>query len=256
MILPILALTSTGAAVRSVEGPVSAIRTGEPSPVAAGDLLAAPDGIDTGADGYAELHFLGRARLRLSSSTHVALEGDHVHLIRGRAWAQAGAGGFEVRTNRHRVAIAPRSSIIVEHGSTGTLVVARAGEATFADLEGRSVRIPVGHAVHVGRGDLEAPRPRMGGRGLSELVAAESRRMLGDPNGVEAFIVWRALRVEPEARLARGISAQLRSASDVVGSDAGAAGGLVEAGIRPPPFFADEVPPKGPNVVVRIDYRE
>jgi hypothetical protein len=48
----------------------------------------------------------------------------------------------------------------------------------------------------------------------------------------------------------------VRSTSEVTGAERGAYGLLVEEGFRPPPFFEAEVPPKGPNVRVEVEFEQ
>ncbi len=100
------------------------------------------------------------------------------------------------------------------------------------------------------------PPARAGGRGTQELVTIEARRALNDPLGIEGFLLSRSLEADLEARPARGVEQQVRSASELGGAERGAYEGLIEDGLRPPPFFEAEVPPKGPNVRVEVEFGE
>lgn len=258
-LLLLLAAAPPAPVVRVARGPVTVQHGVESVRAASGGRLEPGDAVETGPHGFAELHLPGVARLRLSASTRVILEQGGLRLVGGRLWAQVGRGsGIEVRTLKHRTEVQERSSVIVEHSSIGgTVVTVRAGAARMMEREGAAAApIRVGEVIRVVSGQQGVPPARIGGKGLSDLVVVESRRALRDPLGVESFLLRSALAVTPARRRAADVTEQVRAGSEVGGSENAPFGRLVEEGLRPPPFFEEEVPPKGPNVRVRVDFGE
>lgn len=257
-LLLLLAAAPPAGVVRVARGPVSVHRGPEAARAASGALLEQGDAIETGPRGFTELHLFGAVRLRLSASTRVVLEQGGVHLVSGRMWAQVGRStSVVVRTLKHRTEVQKRSSVVVEHsGIGGTVVAVRAGAADMMARGGESTRIEAGEVVRTVPGQAGIPRARVGGRGLTGLVVLESRRVLRDPLGVESYLLESARSIALVGRPASGVTDQVRGGSEVTGGERGPFGTLAEEGLRPPPFFEEEVPPKGPNVRVRIDFGE
>ena len=228
--------------------PAQALRfaSGAVSVTSTGSAIA----VETGADGFAEVHLPRIGRLRLSAATRATI-GSQVHLRSGRVWAQVGTRQLAISTSVHRVELHPRTSAIVERTTGGGLSLAvRAGRATLSE---RGVRreLEEGQTIRVLPGISGLPEPRTGGRGTGELVAIEARRAMNDPLGVESFLLSRSLDSELSRRAARGVEQQVRSTSEVAGAEGM---GLIEDSFRPPPFFEAEVAPKGPNVRVEVEF--
>lgn len=206
----------------------------------AGALLQGVN-VETSAVGSAELAFEGGG-LRLSASTEVLLEPQGFRLLDGRVaiWATR---GVELHLGAERVKVRPGSLVIAELGrrQDGLLVVVRGG----AQVESLMVRS--GQLWRLG-----AAEAKVGGAALAELVQDEARDR-GESLEVQRFFMEQLGSLRLGA--AKGRPA-LRLTSDVVGSAHGPAGLLLEDALRPPPFFAEEVPPKGPNVRVEVIFRE
>lgn len=244
-VLALFALLPSQAVVRIAHGPVAVTSTG------------AATTIETGADGFAEVHLHPAGRLRFTAGTRAVITAGEVRLVSGRVWAQVGTNVLAVETLRHRAEIGPRASAIVERTTGGgTSLAVRAGRAVLSDREGARRELEAGYTVSVLPGVPGVPEPRTGGRSTGELVTVEARRALGDPLGIEAFLLRRAQQSELAASAARGVHEQVRASSEVTGAERGAFGGLVEESFRPPPFFEAEVPPKGPNVRIEVEFSE
>ena len=242
-VLALLALAPSQAVVRLARGPVTITSTG------------ASRVIDTGTDGFAEVHLPRIGRLRLSTATRAVVGRDRVNLLSGRVWVQVGATPLAVHTLRHRIEVSPKTSAIVERTTGGgTALVVRAGMVVFSDREGARREVQQGQTLRVIPGIAGVPEPRIGGRGTQELATIEARRAMNDPLGFEEFLLSRSIEGNLAARAARGVHEQVRSASEVAGAEGGAYGSLVEESFRPPPFFEAEVPPKGPNVRVEVEF--
>jgi hypothetical protein len=242
-VVALLAVAPSQAVVRLARGPVTITSTG------------ANTVIDTGTDGFAEVHLPRIGRLRLSTATRAVVAANGVNLLSGRVWVQVGARQLAVHTLRHRIEVSPNTSAIVERTTGGgTAMVVRAGMAVFADREGARREVLQGQTLRVIPGIAGIPEPRLGGRGTQELATIEARRAMNDPLGLEEFLLSRSIEGTLAARAARGVEEQVRSASEITGAEGGAYGALVEESFRPPPFFEAEVPPKGPNVRVEVEF--
>ncbi len=258
--IAVLALLAVAAppegVVRVAFGTTLARASGATTDGGTGQVLGANDRVSTGDEGYAELQLGRGARLRLSALTRVLVnDADHLDLASGRLWVQAGGEPFDVAIGAARVRVDARSSVAVERSPTGVTVTVRAGRATLATLDGDLV-VGVGQiARSASRGRGAAVRP--GGRALADLVASEAREALGDVLGFEAFLLERALSPRQGVARATVDTGPFTAYADRVrGSREGPAGLELEDAIRPPPFFDDEVPPKGPNVRVDVTFQE
>lgn len=229
---------------------------------------AARIGAAVGADaalevgGWCELWSTGDARIRLSAGARVR-GGARIEVERGRAWVQVAgrAGGegepLDVMVGRWRVRVTPGSSVVIERAVTaGSTVMVRVGSAVIHTQEDAvSGRLP----VLVQPGDAargEPPALRSGGAALLDLVASESREAQGDPAQLARFLVERA-RGAPIGRLGtRAVADILRIDPEIAGADGGSMGLTLEEAIRPPPFFEREVPSKGPNAEIVVEFAE
>lgn len=236
------------------------VRTGTVSTAArAGAVLPAAGAARTGPNGWAELSLLPSGRLRLSAGTAVSLAGapERLLLSEGRLWLQRPVRGpalLVVELAGLELEVPIEASVIVEHTrSSGTLVVVRAGRA-FVRGHGRRVVVEAGAALRRAPGATTLAQPRAGGRALADLVAEEARDALSDPSGVQAFLLDAAARLGRARRDRSAFEDPLRGAADALGADADTPGALVEEGLRPPPFFEDEVPTKGPNLEVEVRF--
>jgi hypothetical protein len=148
-------------------------------------------------------------------------------------------GGAEVR-------LAPYSSAVVEKAPTGLTLAVRSGGGVFV-ARGVTLAVRRGEIAQAAGRARVPPTVVAGGRALWDLVVRESRTALGDVGRVEAFLIDRALGREPIAA---------ESGDTAFDLDVDRGGRLVEGAVRPPPFFEDEVPPKGPNVRVDVAFTE
>lgn len=215
--------------------------------------------IEVGASAWAELETIERARLRISAGSRLWLTksattsdpAPAIHLARGRVWVQvprALQSGLLVQTETLHVWITSGSSVIVDHSTRdGTTVITRRGRAEA----GRAV---IGHGQLARGSDSDGVMVRPGGGELADLVVMEARAALGDPVELEAFLLARVAASPVGALDVRRVAAILRLTPEIIGADGGMVGAALEDAIRPAPFFEDEVPSKGPNVVVEVDF--
>jgi hypothetical protein len=103
-------------------------------------------------------------------------------------------------------------------------------------------------------GEVSTVRVRPGGEGLAELAMREAEAGLGDLLGLGAFLLAQAQTTALQPSGLRGVQDILRTDAELAGADASPGGFLVESAIRPPAFFEEEVPPKGPNVRVEVTF--
>jgi hypothetical protein len=230
-----------------------------------GDLIAPGREIATGPSGWVELELLRVGRVRLSASTRVGLlvvnGSDVIRLDSGRAWIEhsRSTGPLEVLTPNARAFVLGKSSVIVEHTrSAGTTVAVRAGSATMLGLAIDQSPITIGaNQIETLGVDARSLAPaRVGGSGLADLAQMESKAALGDLIGVKAFLLEHVAIAPVRGFAPRGVSDILRSQPEISGGDSGPAGAAIEGGLRPPPFFENEVPPRGPNVRVKVTFGE
>ncbi len=218
-----------------------------------GAVLGADAALEVG--GWCELWSTGDARMRLSAGARVRSAGPALEVQRGRAWVQLGRGAraLDVRVGRWRVEVLPGASVVIERaGGAGSTVVVRVGEVrVHGDAGHPPVRAQPGDAV---RG--EPPVVRSGGAALLDLVASEARDAQGDPAQLARFLVERA-RTAPIGRLGtRAVTDILRVDPELAGADGGSMGLTLEEAIRPPPFFEREVPTKGPNAEIVVEFAQ
>ena len=244
MVIALALLTSLSAqpVVRFADGTVSVTSTGSATT------------IETGADGFAEIHLHRIGRLRLSAATRATIGGEHVRLSSGRVWAQVGKSRLVISTLQHRAVVHVTTSAIIERTTGGgTSLAVRAGSVTLSDGEDTQL-LEQGQTLRLVPGIAGLPAPRTGGRGTGELVTVEARRAMNDPLGIESFLLSRSEGTVLSQRPALGVEGQVRSTGEITGAEGGVFGNLVEEGFRPPPFFEQEVPPKGPNVRVEVEF--
>lgn len=250
-------------AVRVARGKVT-LRSGDAEPIQArsGDLLRAQMTLETSPSGWAEALVLDAGRLRLSASTRLSFgKGENSGALRlqnGRIWIQAtGRGDVQLVFANARAWIARGSSVIVEYTrTTGGSIAVREGAASLEPPDAESGRVQLARGrVATWLPDARSTSPaRAGGLSIGALAAQEARDGLGDLIGLKAFLLERSTRAEVSGVEPRRTNEILRSTPEITGSDTGAAGMLVEEGLRPPPFFESEVPPKGPNARVEVTY--
>jgi hypothetical protein len=230
-------------------------------PARTGANILAGAQLETGQEGWVEVRLLDDARFRLSAEGRVFFESRDgrplLHLLSGRAWLVVpggqGRGAARVVVAGHAVRIDPASSVILEATSAGALTLTtRRGLAT---IEGApDVLVPRGATAREG-GDLEGGGMivKPGGDAIADLVELETRTNLGDQVGLRTFLLGWA-KTAPIGRLdTRGVQEILRLGPEISGATS-LPDATLEGAIRPAPFFATEVPPKGPNVKVNVTY--
>lgn len=260
MVSPIVALLSalvTASPAAVVRTAVAPARSGAQStPLVASEVLPAGAILETGPVGYLELHVLGLGRVRASAGTRLVLpaEGAPLELLAGRLWVTADRAGV-VRSAGTALQLLPGTLVVLELSSNGTLtLVARTSGAQLRDGDGVSHAVPVDRTLVVKGGRVIA-RP-IGGAGLVDLAVVEARAHEGDRIGLERFLLQQGTNFQLGQAVRAGVRHGLRGHAEVAGGSDGPTGSLIEEGLRPPPFYEEEVPPKGPNVLVEVDFRE
>jgi hypothetical protein len=249
--------------VRVVRGEVSVGRGVDLHPARSGEIIRHPAVVETDADGWIELEIVRMGRVRLSAASHLEIETNEgrlsLTLENGRAWimCSAASGAVELVTPNARAALSPSSSVIAESArASGTALVVRAGEAWLASGTESPIpqKVVKGQIATVSTEPEATARARSGGESLVEIVALEATQSLGDLIGVKAFLLERVMKARVRGFGARGVHEIVRTDPEITGGDSGPAGAVVEGGFRPPPFFETEVPPRGPNVHVKVTY--
>lgn len=252
LLLAVFASPAVGV-VALPRGPVTQLPAGAAQHAASvGDVLRAGDVIETGSDGWLEVRLLHDVRLRLSAESRVQLDAHRVGVLDGRVWVERGArpspllvivGGLSVRSD-------DASSFLAERGVGGPSVSVGSGVVDVR-LGDRVNRVRAGLIATVFD---EAVLIRAGGSAVLDLLAAEARGRRRDVVGLQAFLLARVAATSAQPLPTRGIADIMRLDAEVMGADDGHVGLSVEAAIRPPAFFEEEVPPKGPNVRVEVQF--
>lgn len=224
------------------------------APAKTGTLLADGARVETTDRGYGEIQVGPDARVRMSALTRMRVGPSMLSIGSGRVWVQSGRTEVRVDLGGARVVLEPKTSAIVERAPTGLTLAVRIGRGVF---EGRGKPVVVGpnQIANADRRGRSAAQVRAGGDAVWDLVVREARSALGDVGRVEAFVISRALRrtMLPSATTVDPFD----SYGDAIsGADGRASGVQIEGALRPPPFFDDEVPPKGPNVRVDVTFTE
>ena len=238
------------------DAPVAGVIRGGVDVMPAPGLIHDGTAVQTGRMGWADIHLLGHGRLRLFARSEVRVGRGEIRLIEGRAWLQVHRPTvLVVRGGPGRLSAG--TSVILEDTRSGGLVVAvRSGQASVG-----SVLVARGQ---VWRRPLLGPAgpPRRGGDQLAELLRSRSTaarssspgRKLGDFSGVEAWLQEELQKATVGAPRGLAVGRIVRSEQEAAGTGPG--GVLPEAAFRPPPFFEDEIPPRGPNVRIEVDFSE
>ena len=223
-------------------------------------IVFAGDTVEVGRSAWAELRLVDDVIIRSSAGTRLAVGSGKptaaepaIALRSGRAWVEVPerpGPPFSMRAGRVLVTVPPGGSVIVEvSASTGPWIVVRR-ETVRAASNAIQVDIEPGWLGNFGGDGVVRP----GGRAIADLVAMEARGRIGDLIGLEAFLIRHSGTAALGRTDARRVRSLLRLDPEATGADAGYAGALIEESVRPAPFFEEEVPPKGPNVRVEIEF--
>ncbi len=225
-----------------------------------GHVLDTEARLSTNAVQWVEVSLSGglRARLFAGSALNLGSSKHNLQMAEGRLWLQKDGSHVEpltVEMPSAQVKVPPQTSVVIEHTrSGGTLVVVRAGEVVVqSGLQKFSVG--PGQALTHSPGAQGLRAPRVGGQALSELVAQQTRLVLGDPSRVYSFVLARAQGLGDARPGAVDLNGWVRGSAAALGAEGDMSSVLVEEGLRPPPFFEQEVPTKGPNLEVQVNFQ-
>lgn len=223
-------------------------------PLAPGAIISAGERIHAGPCAIAELAMLPSGRVRIFAESDLRFEqanGLHVlRLLSGRAWLQLSGKtpvAFHMGSNRLRVW--PGSSVLVENTlSGGPQLSVRSGRVwlstpTHADW----IEIKGGYSLALRSGQSPG-QPQKGGQALVALLAEEAHDRLAGALPLVEFAIELSRSGLWEAPLGRCpiLARELSSAALAT----------QEEGLRPPPFFATEVPPDGPNLAIEVEFED
>lgn len=227
-----------------------------------GVMVRMGDAIEVGHAGWCELHAFEDVRLRLSSATRLVFtaqeRGTDVEIRGGRAWISVPLSGrpLTASVGRFLATIDPGTASVFAHNRVkGLHLAVRTGRVVIRDADRGLVEVKEGEAIQIVPTSDKFRRPSMGGEGLVRLVVQEASRQLGDLAGIEPFLIRRVARATVSRAATRPFS-RLHIGDESRGSENGPVGVVLERALRPPPFFATEVPPKGPNVRVEVRFDE
>ncbi len=236
--------------------PVAQVRLvrGETS-VLPGTALESGTAIETSEGGFIELAHRSTTRVRIFSSTRVVLETDHIRLLNGRVWIQATSLSAPLFLSAPDTIaeVSARTSLIAEHTRlAGSAIAVRAGSIVLRG--GQELRVREREVAVIAPGADGKMRVRKGGTGTAELAMREAELGLGDMLGLSKFLLAQAGRAVLGTARLKSVDELVRTDGEQLGSDARPGGIFVESALRPPPFFEEEVPPKGPNVRVEVTF--
>ena len=241
-------MAATAAAAGAPNPVVGVVRGAEGASLTRG-LLRVGDRLQTDETGWVEVHLAGRGRLRLFPRTEVQLrEGPSIRLLNGRIWYQAHAETpLILRGGGGRVDA--KTSVILEDTRSGGLVVTTlAGRAHVGSVE-------IGPGLVWRRPLLGAAlSPKRGGAQLADLLRTQVAATIGDWSGIESWLQTELRKAEIGAPKGLSVAGVVRSEQEAAASTS--SGVLTEAALRPPPFFEEEVPSRGPNVRVEVGFRD
>lgn len=263
LLLPVLLTIATASPALAARPLVIAVVRGNltVTPSAGASLRGTPgtmvpeDAIlELGPTGWAELRLGNDVRLRLAAGTRVGLASTGtaaaqptLDLERGRMWIEAMGRPVAVVNGGHRGLIPERGSAVIDVSPAGLLLIPRRGVARL-----RGVRVSPGQLARIAGGERISVQP--GGTAIADLVATEARDVLGDPQGLRSFLIERSRSARIGRLDVRSTAQILRLGPEILGADSGPAGAMLEDALRPAPFFDEEVPSKGPNVSVEVEF--
>ena len=216
-----------------------------------GHTIRDGDTIEVGPGGWCEIVMRDDVRLALSAATRVEMRPGAMTLQSGRVTLRVpatGGVGFEVRAPDGAIVVWPGATAVVEHRRRGgtSLSVGRGRARASNEI------VHAGQTFELSRAAVHGPRS--GGRAMLELASNEARLGLRDPLGLQSFLLSWVQQAKATDLDARGVCELVRLDHEVAGMNNAPCGVSVEEALRPPPFFEEEVPPKGPNVRVEVEF--
>ena len=226
----------------------------------AGLLLGANDAIQTGENAWAEIMLTQNLTLRLAASSELKVHRDFLFLGNGRVWIQSmsasNTSNHELRVWGGKLAIKPGSTIIAERiDGRGVNVTVIRGLATvnMKNSAYRSQSVLQGQSYWL-RPSVLGLNPQKSSRAIWKILKQESRRVLGDRLGIEAYLLDWVQTVKTNIRPPSASWEMPKMETYIRGELGSQFDALLESAIRPAPFSENEVPPKGPNVRVEVSF--
>lgn len=220
-----------------------------------GAALVSGTALETAEGGFVELSYRSTVRVRVFSATRVAFEENAIRLLSGRVWIQATAMSSPLffTIPGATAEVASRTSLIAEHTRhAGSAIAVRAGTVVLRGDE--PLPVHQREVAMIAPGADGKTRVQKGGSGTAELAIREAEQGLGDLLGLSRFLLEHARQVVLGTSTLKSAEELVRTDGQLLGSDAHPGGIFLESALRPPPFFEEEVPLKGPNVRVEVTF--
>lgn len=230
------------------------------STATSGQLIQYGDALETSENGYLELFMSPGITLRATASSELSISKDFFLLSGGRVWLRVqkaeSQAPVRLRVWGGEISVVPGSTVMTEYvKDRGLYLTVIRGSANVLDK-----RRPEA-SINVKAGNLYSIRPsqtpsqiRPSSLAIWSLFDSEARKNHQDRVGIEKYLLNWVNSMNP--MFARPLGAeQMPKANSLLRGESGQLfDALLEAAIRPPPFYENEVPPKGPNIRVEVNF--
>jgi hypothetical protein len=225
-----------------------------------GLLIYPDDALETGENGWVEIFMSAGMTVRLAAASQLKINKNFLMLGNGRIWiqsmARSDALAQDLRVWGGRLQIEAGSTLVAERvKGRGVNISMIRGEAlvSMKRVPGPAQTVRAGQSYWL-KASSSRPGPQPTSRAIWALVESESRTILGDRLGLEDYLLSWLQETKPG--LTKPLSAwEMPKTDSSIRGEAGTLfDSLLESAIRPAPFLENEVPPKGPNVRVEVNF--
>ncbi|MEE2901971.1 MAG: hypothetical protein VYC39_06550 [Myxococcota bacterium] len=230
------------------------------STATSGQLIHFGDAIETSENGYIELFMSPGITLRATASSELSISKDFILLSGGRVWLRvqkaADQEPVQLRVWGGEISVVPGSTVMTEYvKDRGLYLTVIRGSARVMDKRQRNT------SINVTAGYLYSIRPSESTLGIRpsslaiwSLFDSEARKNHQDRIGIEKYLLKWVSSMQPMFERPLGAE-QMPKANSLLRGEAGQLfDSLLEGSVRPPPFYENEVPPKGPNIRVEVNF--
>ena len=258
-----LAMTSTPAGVVTHHsGPSTLLRPHKQlvTTATSGQLIHYGDAIETSESGYIELFFSPGITLRASASSELSISKDYFLLSGGRVWIRVQKANAQkpvpLRVWGGEISVMPGSTAMTEYvKGRGLYLTVIRGSAQVLDkrLPDSRITVEAGYLYSI-RPSEPAAKIRPSSLAIWSLFDGEARKNHRDRIGVETFLLSWVASMKPIFGQLLGAESMPKRNVLLRGESGQLFDALLEAAVRPPPFYENEVPAKGPNIRVEVKF--
>lgn len=169
---------------------------------------------------------------------------------------QTGSSAQELRVWGGRLKISPGSTLVAERiKDRGVNITMVRGHALVAMKNPAypKTKVSEGYSFWL-RPSVVGPGPQKSSRAIWTILEHESRKILGDRVGFEKYLLDWVRETKPDFVVPSSVWQMPKMNSNLRGESGTLFDALLESAIRPAPFRESEVPAKGPNVRVEVNF--